>query len=146
MNSTITANAVLKQKSDLRLKMQLIGNEYFIQNDVIATPVADNIIASTYKYDSEHPAIKALVSEFTKRVGKIPSQDLYVALAYDGYSVLFDAMSACGGDDPECIKKVLYAVKDYHGASGVITIDQNGDTKREFVLKRVIGGKLIEVK
>jgi hypothetical protein len=37
-------------------------------------------------------------------------------------------------------------MKDFPGVSGNITIDEKGDTAREFVLKRVTGGKMVEIR
>ena len=144
MNSTVTANAVLKQRAELNIKIPVIGNEYFIQKDVIANSFSEGIMASTYKYDATSQALKDLVAQFKTKVGAAPSQDMYVALAYDGYNVLFGAMQKCGGDDADCIKSELYKVKDYPGISGNITIDQNGDTAREFVIKKIHNGAIVD--
>ena len=144
MNSTVTANAVLKQRAELAIKTPVIGNEYFIQKEVIANPDAEGVLASTYRYDSTSPAFLSLMKTYQDTYHVAPSQDIYVALAYDGYNVIFGAMEKCGGDNSDCIKDELYKVKDYQGVSGVITIDQNGDTARQFVIKKVSGGKIVD--
>ena len=128
----------------MNIKIPVIGNEYFIQKDVIANSFSEGIMASTYKYDATSQALKDLVAQFKTKVGAAPSQDMYVALAYDGYNVLFGAMQKCGGDDADCIKSELYKVKDYPGISGNITIDQNGDTAREFVIKKIHNGAIVD--
>lgn len=146
MNSTVTANAILKQRVEMKIKTPVIGNEYFIQKEVLANPDSDGIMASTYKYDPTTPAFTAFISKYKSIYSKEPSQDIYPALAYDGYNVLFSAMERCGGAQPDCVRDELYKVKDYQGISGVITIDQNGDTKREFVIKKISAGKIVDVK
>ncbi len=145
MNSTITANASIKQIKELAIKLPIIGNEYYAFKEVVTNPEADGIYAAQYKYDQNSLGLKKVLSTYQKTYGKLPSQEIYTALAYDGYNVLFSALKACDGDEPECIKKELYKIKNFGGISGNITIDQNGDTQREFTLRMVRGGRLVDV-
>ena len=41
----------------------------------------------------------------------------------------------------DCIKTELYKVKNREGATGTLTIDQNGDAVFEYVLKKIVNGK-----
>jgi hypothetical protein len=52
------------------------------------------------------------------------------------------ALKACNSD-PDCAKRYLYQVKSYVGASGTFTIEADGGTQREFVLKTVRGGNFV---
>ena len=64
-------------------------------------------------------------------------------LGYDVVKILFNAISYCKGDDTNCIKNFLYNVKDYRGASSIITFDENGDVIVPFVIKQVKEGRAI---
>lgn len=147
MNSTVTASSFVKQNKELGLKLPVIGNEYFAYNQVVSNPDAENMYASQYKYDSEAAPLKSFLSDYFKTYNKNPSQDIYAALPFDGYNVLANAIEKCDGDsDTSCIRDALYATRGYQGITGTITIDKNGDTEREFTVRQIKGGKLVDVK
>ncbi|AET56933.1 putative high-affinity branched-chain amino acid ABC transporter, amino acid-binding protein [Paenibacillus terrae HPL-003] len=54
--------------------------------------------------------------------------DNHAAYAYDAASVILDAIKK-GGTDRESIKKQLDTLKDFKGATGTLTFDQNGDVQ-----------------
>ena len=64
---------------------------------------------------------------------------------YDIVYLLADAI-AKNGYDSEKIRDYLYAVKDYDGAAGKITIDANGDPIMEYSVKQVKNGELVVLK
>lgn len=151
MNSTVTASSFVKQNQDLGIKLPVIGNEYFAYSQVVDNPSAEGMYASQYKYDDNSPALKSLLADYLQTYGKRPSQDIYAALPFDGYNVLADAIEKCaenqdGGIDTACIKDALYATRDFRGITGTITIDKNGDTEREFTVRQIKGGKLVDLR
>lgn len=138
VNSTVTGSAFVKSAKSLGLsKLPIIGNEYFAYSDIYTNPDADGMFATLYKYDANSESFKELVSKYSKAYGEEPHQELYVALAYDGYNVLADAIEACGGDNPECVRDNLYKVSGYKGLAGTITIDENGDTARQSMILKI---------
>jgi len=50
------------------------------------------------------------------------------------------------GFDSESIKKGLYEVKDYEGASGLLTVDENGDVQQKMSVMEIRDGKTIPYK
>lgn len=146
MNSAVTVNTFAKQYRELGLKLPVFGNEYFAFTNVIANPDANGMLAAQYKYDDMASDYRAFLSEYKDTYGVAPTQDIYAALPFDGYNVLANAIEVCNGDNPDCVRDELYKTKDYRGIAGVITMDKNGDTEREFILKKIEDGKLIEIK
>lgn len=146
LNSTVTLNSAIKQMRDLKIDLPVIGNEYMGVRPIVENPLAEGMFASLYSYDSDAPKLVALLKRYKDTYGNLPSTEIYPALAYDGFNVLMDAIEACGGDDPECVKAALYKTAGYQGISGLITIDKNGDTERRFTLKEIKGGKLVDLK
>ena len=64
------------------------------------------------------------------------------ALGYDGYMLLLDAIERAGSADPQAIRDALAKTQNFEGATGMITIDANGDaTKNEAIIKTVKDGK-----
>lgn len=144
-NSTVTGLAFVKQMKDLKISLPTIANEYFAFSNVIENPDAEGIYASQYNYDPNSQKFTDYIEKYRDTYGKMPSQNIYAAMPYDGYNVLFKALEICKGDDPECVKQALYGIKNYEGITGNITIDANGDTEREFSIKQIKGGKLVDV-
>jgi len=69
---------------------------------------------------------------------------LFSEFYYDIAYLLADAAKTCGSDST-CIKNELYKVKDYQGASGVITIDSNGDlASAQFIVKTYANQTAVE--
>ncbi len=50
------------------------------------------------------------------------------------------------GTDSETIKNNLYAIKNYEGASGMITFDENGEVVKPFEIGQVQDMKLVKIK
>ena len=70
--------------------------------------------------------------------------DPYAALAYDSILVIAEAMSNCENpEDTLCVKDELYKIKDFQGATGKITFDNNGDTHKEIIIKTVKNGQFV---
>jgi branched-chain amino acid transport system substrate-binding protein len=144
-NSSVTGNIAVNQLHELKITGPVVGNAYFAFKQSLENPNSEGIYAATYKYDADAPALVEMLSAYQNKYGKAPSQDIYAALAYDGYNVLFDAIEDCGGDDVACLQKALYATQNYRGVTGLISIDEKGDTEREFSLKRIQKGTLVEI-
>ena len=49
------------------------------------------------------------------------------------------------GDSVEQVRNCLYEVKDYKGASGIFSIDKNGDGVRKFIMQTVKDGKIVNL-
>ena len=41
------------------------------------------------------------------------------------------------------IKKGLYEIENYDGASGTFSVDKNGDIEQELILKTIKNGKIV---
>ncbi len=130
------ANAALKQSRELGLIRPIIGNETFSLKAVTKTGLTDGVSASTYAYASDAPALMRLREQYQKQFGHPMQEEIYAALAYDTYHLVYDGFSHCGGANTECVKSFLYGVKNRKGLSGTFSIDANGDTEREFVVRQ----------
>lgn len=141
------ANNVLKQYTELGFDTPLVGNELFSFKSIIAnhTQTMEGMLIPTYTYDLSSRAMQKLLSDYKERYSKDLLEEVYGALAYDMYGVLHEAIEQCEGDDPECIKKELYGTRNFQGISGDITIDKNGDTERDFVVRQIKDGVLTAI-
>jgi len=83
------------------------------------------------------------INNYKSKYGIEPSA--YAAEGYDAAMILIKAMFASNGT-ADSIKDQLFKIgKNYYGASGVITFDQNGDVQKPMVIKTVKDGQFIEV-
>ena len=55
--------------------------------------------------------------------------------------MIAQAIKLSGGVKGTDIQKGLMMIKDYHGASGVMTFDQNGDVNKPIRVKTIKGNK-----
>lgn len=145
MNSTVTANAFVKQSREFGLKIPVLGNEYFGFREVVENPDADGFYITQYAYDPASPAFAGYLERYEAAYGKKPSQEIYAAQPFDGYNVLADAIEKCGNTEADCVRDALYATKEYQGITGVITIDQNGDSDRAFTIRKITKGVLTDI-
>ena len=72
---------------------------------------------------------------YAKKYGKGPG--LVADYAYDALRVLAEAARLSGGTSGEKLRNGLQLVKDFHGASGIINFDSNGDVLKPVGLKTV---------
>ena len=70
----------------------------------------------------------------------------FAALGYDTYNMLLDIIQEQGAADPEKIRAGLQALRDYHGVTGIITMDENGDARKSAVILTVKDGAFAYVK
>ena len=60
----------------------------------------------------------------------------FAALGFDAYLVVRDAIERAGSADPQAIRDALAETKGFKGATGIITLDENGDAEKSAVIKK----------
>ncbi len=131
------AHAALQQARDLGYIQPILGNETFSLKAVTKTGLAKDVFASVYKYDATSPQFIAFHQQYERMFQHPVQEEIYAALAYDTYQVLYSAFTSCKSAETDCVKNYLYAINDRTGLSGTYSIDHNGDTEREFVMQQV---------
>lgn len=138
---------LLKQIKELGLKQTLLTAEVLIGKKVVVDNGADleGMTGIDLKFDEKSPKAAALLAKYKQTSGEDPEFPSFIATAYDAVHLIADAI-AKNGYDSEKIRDYLYAVKDYDGAAGKITMDQNGDPIMEYSVKQVKNGQLVILK
>jgi len=80
-------------------------------------------------------------NKFVNKFGEEPG--ITADSSYDTVRVLAKIMAETGEENPETIKNELYKIRNYGGASGIITINEKGDAHRPLRLMVVKNGKLV---
>lgn len=136
------AGLIIKQANELGIHAQFynIGVE---GPDLvgIAGPLAEGLLYP-YSYDnhSSEPRIKDFYQKYMDRFGKEP--DTIAANSYDAAFMLSHCLEE-NGNDVEKVKSCLYTIKDFNGASGIFSIDQNGDAIKNIFVKTVRDGTFV---
>jgi len=137
---------IIKQARALGITAPFIGGDTWETNEFITVGGADveGAVMSTF-FDDTNPlteAGKTFVAEYKKAYPDRANIAAVTALGYDGYMMTLDAIERAGSADPVAIRDALAETKDFEGATGMITIDANGDaTKNEAIIKTVKDGK-----
>lgn len=127
--------AILKQAKELNLDKHFLGTETFESYELIEKvgDLANGLIYTFPKSpDSSVSVVKDFRNNYLERYNKPFGTPADVA--YDALFLLVNAIEK-NGDSVENIKSALYNVKNYQGASGFYSIDNNGDAIKPFELR-----------
>ncbi|MBG0789158.1 MAG: ABC transporter substrate-binding protein [Desulfovibrionaceae bacterium] len=89
------------------------------------------------------PESRSFVDLFEKRVGPMPEDS--IALCYDSFMVLREAIERAGSLEPARIRDALAATSGYRGVTGTIQFDQNGDSIKPLVIRRLKFGGVMYI-
>ncbi len=133
------------QAKQLGLKTLFMGSDGMTADDVFFKIGKDAIngFNSTDLFSADAPINTKLGKEFSKLYQEKYKTKVhpFAIMSADAYFLIVDAMQKCG-DDKECINKTIRETKNFQGASGVISLDKNGDAIRSAVINEVENGKL----
>ena len=65
----------------------------------------------------------------------------FAALGWDAYMLLLDAIERADSIDGAAIADALYETMGFEGATGWISLDENGDAVKSAVIKTIKNGK-----
>ncbi|MDP4127450.1 MAG: ABC transporter substrate-binding protein [Bacillota bacterium] len=135
---------LIKQARQLGIKVPIIGGDTWETPEFIdiGKDAVEGAVFSTF-FTSEKPITpesEKFLAEYRKEnPGKEPAA--VTALGYDAYIVILDAIKKANSSDPVKIKEQIAKTKDFPGAAGMITLDENGDAVKDAVIKQVKNGK-----
>lgn len=136
--------ALTKQARELGITAPIIGGDTWETQEFIdiGGKAVEGAIFSTF-FDAAKPATsetEKFIAEFKKAFpDKEPAG--VSALGYDAYLLIIDAIKRANSADPEKIKEAINQTKDFQGASGVVTLDENRNAIKSAVIKQVKNGK-----
>lgn len=138
--------ALTKQARELGITIPIIGGDTWETQEFIdiGGAAVEGSIFSTF-FDAAKPATKEtekFLAEFKKAFpDKEPAG--VSALGYDAYLLIVDAIKRANSSDPEKIKDAINQTKNFMGASGIVTLDENRNAIKSAVIKQVKGGKFV---
>jgi len=93
-----------------------------------------------YSPDDTSPDVQQFVKHYKEKYGDIP--DSMAALGYDSAKILVDAIKRAGATDGAKVRDAIATTKDFHGASGTITIDKDRNATKPAVIVTIKNGEI----
>lgn len=140
----VMSGLIAKQARELGLKAIFAGGAP-IGTDVYATTAGlanaeGSIVSSPYLSNEASDAIKEFAAKFKTAYGE--DARMHVAKAYDGASILIEALKATGGEGGQKLADAIRAVKR-NGLLGQYTYNEFGVGIHETKIGLVKGGKVV---
>lgn len=134
---------LISQAKQLGINVPIIGGDTWETPEFIdiGKQAVEGAVFSTF-FATEKPITKeseVFLQEYRKEYNKEPAA--VTALGYDAYILILDAIKKANSTDPIAIRDEIAKTKDFMGAAGVITLDENGDAVKDAVIKVVKDGK-----
>ncbi len=138
------AALVARQARDLGLTVPLFGGDGWESEQLLK--IGGEALNGTYYSthftpENKEPAVATFVQKFKAR-WKNETPDAYAALGYDALYILVDAIRRSGVTEGPKLRDAIAATKNFSGASGVTTLDQNRNASKPATIIAVKGGKL----
>lgn len=136
---------ILKQAENLELDTQFVSTETSAGTKElvdIAGLSAEGLIFP-FATTPDNLEYNKFIEDYKTKYGVEPTA--YAAEGYDAAMLLIKALFASDGT-AESIKDELFKVgKNYYGASGLITFDQNGDVQKPMVIRKIENGQFVDI-
>ncbi|MDK2835807.1 MAG: branched-chain amino acid transport system substrate-binding protein [Thermosediminibacterales bacterium] len=135
---------LIKQARELGIEAPFLGGDTYEAPEFIEIGGKDvEGVAFSTHYTQEAPVTdmsKTFLDAYKKKYeGK--DANAFAALGFDAYLVILDAIQRAGSAEPQAIRDALAQTKNFEGATGIITLDENGDANKSAVIKQVKDGK-----
>lgn len=133
---------ILRQaRQDIGLKVPFFGGDGWDSAQTLALgPIADGCYYTNhYSPDDQRPSVQEFIKSYQAKYGAIP--DAMAITGYDAARVMADAISRAGSTDPTAIRDAIANTKDFPGAGGTITIDENHNARKPIVILEIEDGK-----
>ena len=127
---------ILQAAADRGLKVPFFGGDGWDSPATLALDVAQgDYYTDHFTAQDPSPRVQEFVQAFQKRYNQVP--DAMDVLGYDAGRVMIDAIKRAGKTDPAAIRDALATTKDFPGASGTITIDDQHNARKPIVMLQI---------
>lgn len=134
---------LIKQARDLGITAPILGGDTWEAPEFIEIggDAVEGAVFSTH-FTAEAPVTelsKSFLNDYQAKYNK--EANAFGALGYDAYMVIIDAIEKANSADPVAIREKIAETQGFVGATGNITLDQNGDAVKSAVIKKVDAAK-----
>jgi branched-chain amino acid transport system substrate-binding protein len=138
------AALIVRQARDLGITVPFFGGDGWESEKLleIGGDALNGCYYSThFSPENKEPNVAKFVEKFKARWSN-ESPDAFAALGYDAAYVLIDAIKRAGTTDGPKLRDALAATKNFTGATGVTTIDENRNATKGATIIAIKDGKL----
>jgi branched-chain amino acid transport system substrate-binding protein len=136
---------LIKQARDLGINAPFLGGDTWESPEFLSIGgEAVEGAAFSSHFTSEAPVTSVsdtFLSEYKEEFGQ--DANAFAALGYDAYMLVLDAIERAGSADSNAIRDAIAATSGFVGATGNITLDENGDAVKSAVINQVKDGKFV---
>ncbi len=141
-----TESGILVEKArELGITCPILGGDTWESEEFLNRVKNTKDVYFSTHFDSTQPVTemsKKFKEEYEKAyAGK--QVNAFGALGFDSYILALDAMKRANSADPKAIRDALAGTKDFEGATGLITLDANGDATKTAIIKKVADGNFV---
>ena len=137
---------IMKQAQELGAEFLFLGGDAMDHPQVVQLggDAVEGFMFTTFGYDLELPNMNPMAQKFTDlwlemHPDRIPSA--FVALGFDAYVLVHDAITRAGNTVPGDIRDAMAATKDVPTVTGLTTLNQYGDAEKELAIMRIQDGQ-----
>lgn len=128
------------QKSTLGMKAPVISSDVIADEHIAKAPGAFEGVYQTAIKDPQNDRSSELFNRYQLKFKRPVTMPWFVSTGYDGVMLLAAAIEK-GGADSERIKRQLYAVRDFQGATQNFTFNDKGSAPQMAGMTQVKSGK-----
>jgi branched-chain amino acid transport system substrate-binding protein len=149
-SKTEDAIEIMKQAKEMGVQMVFLGTDSWENEDFLKDGGAavEGAVFSSY-FDPEAAITEntgVFLKAYREKYGEEAEPPSDVGLGFDAYMLAINAVNAAGTSvNGEAVRDKLAATKNFPGASGNITFDENGDPIKSVVIKTIINGKFVHI-
>lgn len=138
---------IMKQARQLGITIPFLGGDTWETPEVIqiAGESAEGAVYSSF-YDPAAPLTDRtgeFLDAFAKKYGEDTLAAGVTALGFDAYLLAIETIEKAGSVDGPTLRDTLAQTKDFEGATGFVTLDENGDAVKPAVIKTIQGGQFV---
>lgn len=135
---------IMKQARELGVQLPFLGTDTWETPEVIqiAGSAAEGAIYSSF-YDPEAPLsdmTDVFLDAFAAKYGKDELAAGVTALGFDAYLLALKTVEDAPSLKGSVLRDTLANMKDFEGATGALTLDENGDAIKPAVIKTIQDG------
>lgn len=136
---------LIKQARDLGMDLPILGGDTWESPEFLSIggDAVEGIVFSTH-FTAESPVTpvsEVFLSDYRTKFNK--EANAFAALGYDAYLVILKAIERADSVDPVKIRDEIANTEGFVGATGNITLDENGDAVKSAVINKVENGKFV---
>lgn len=148
-----TAGTILKQMKELGLEPKLYTNEAVVGEEALKyydknyKGILEGAIFTQPIFNEKISKTATMLDGYKTKYGSTegPLPTIYLATHYDVINILGEALEK-NGDNTDKVKAYLYSIKNWDGAVGKFSFDQNGDAITDVEAKTVKNGEITNLK